>query len=168
MKMKEKISDAYYCVRRFFSKTTYYKLKYGIKNLIAWFPVIWRDRDWDEWYLFNIMHKKLERMEKLHRNDGHFVRSEETADQIMVAKEALKRLIDDKYYEKACEYYGKEPYWDSKGITLSDGFIDFPMKTEEERALSLKINDLEEQMRQYDIEIVLSKGVAKNVRSWWD
>jgi len=36
----------------------------GIKNLIAWFPVIWKDRQWDYMYLLRIINKKLELMLK--------------------------------------------------------------------------------------------------------
>ena len=31
----------------------------GVKNLIRWFPVIWKDRDWDDHYIWEIWKKKL-------------------------------------------------------------------------------------------------------------
>lgn len=34
----------------------------GIRNLVVWFPVIWRDRDWDWQYLSDIMQFKLNKM----------------------------------------------------------------------------------------------------------
>lgn len=33
--------------------------KLGIKNLIVWFPIIWKDRDWDDHYIFEIIKFKL-------------------------------------------------------------------------------------------------------------
>ncbi len=42
-------------------------IKYGIKNLITWFPIIWKDRDWDHWYLYKILRFKLIQMENLQR-----------------------------------------------------------------------------------------------------
>jgi len=34
-------------------------LVYGIRNLWRWFPVIWKDRDWDHGYLSRILEFKL-------------------------------------------------------------------------------------------------------------
>jgi hypothetical protein len=36
-------------------------LRYGIKNLIAWFKVIWKDRNWDHSYFLEILQFKLKR-----------------------------------------------------------------------------------------------------------
>ncbi len=36
----------------------------GIKNLIKWFPVIWKDRDWDHDFIFNILEFKLKNQSK--------------------------------------------------------------------------------------------------------
>lgn len=33
-----------------------------LKGLIAWLPVIWKDEDWDQVYLFEIMRFKICRM----------------------------------------------------------------------------------------------------------
>ena len=40
----------------------YYDLKIGIKNLWRWFPVIWKDRDHDHYFLFKLIKVKLEFM----------------------------------------------------------------------------------------------------------
>lgn len=37
-------------------------LKQGIRNLIKWWPVIWRDRDWDHAYLSRLIEFKLTSM----------------------------------------------------------------------------------------------------------
>jgi len=36
----------------------------GIKNLIKWFPIIWKDRDWDQAYIEYMLQFKLEQMYK--------------------------------------------------------------------------------------------------------
>lgn len=38
--------------------------KYGIRNLIDWFPIIWRDRDWDYHYLLVMLSFKLKRISR--------------------------------------------------------------------------------------------------------
>lgn len=38
----------------------------GIKNLIKWGPVIWKDRDWDDTFLFEIIKFKISKMAESH------------------------------------------------------------------------------------------------------
>ena len=33
--------------------------KTGVKNIIYWFPIIWKDRNWDSHYIFEIIKHKL-------------------------------------------------------------------------------------------------------------
>jgi hypothetical protein len=41
---------------RYYHKDLYY----GVRNLIKWFPVIWKDRDWDFSYIYKVLQFKLE------------------------------------------------------------------------------------------------------------
>ncbi len=34
-------------------------LKQGFINLKRWFPIIWKDRDWDDDYIFVLLEEKL-------------------------------------------------------------------------------------------------------------
>ena len=50
-----------------------YEIKYypkqfilGIKNICKWFPVIWKDRDWDDSFLFEIIKFKISKMAQSH------------------------------------------------------------------------------------------------------
>lgn len=74
-----------------------YNIYYGIQNLIAYFPVIWKDRDWDGNYLLELLEKKLSRMEHSIGN-GPFVNSKKDGINIKKTRLAVKRLIDDNYY----------------------------------------------------------------------
>jgi hypothetical protein len=50
-----------------------YRFRYflkGIKNLYRWFPVIWRDRDWDHVYFYIILEKKLTHMAEYFEKRG--------------------------------------------------------------------------------------------------
>jgi len=38
----------------------------GIKNLYKWIPVIWKDRDWDDTFLFEIIKFKISKMSESH------------------------------------------------------------------------------------------------------
>ena len=73
-----------------------------IKNLIRWFPVIWKDQDWDSEYTLNILIKKLEHQRDFFLSkDTHLVNSWETADEIDIAISKLIRTRDCwEYYEQ--------------------------------------------------------------------
>ena len=70
-------------------------VRYGIWNIIQWTPIIWRDRDWDWYYLSRIMEFKLRKMNKAFVKYGHHVGSERDARQMLICAELLKRLQDD-------------------------------------------------------------------------
>ena len=46
---------------------------YGIKNLIAWFPLIWSDRNWDSSYILKILQFKIKRTANSVERNSHYV-----------------------------------------------------------------------------------------------
>lgn len=125
--------------------------KNGVKNLIKWFPVIWKDRDWSEGYIYILLLKKIDNKIKFFRSDSSYSESDEVVEQLKVVRKALHRLVKDEYYEKACESLGLKPY-------------DF----KDEKTFAKKVFDLEDKMRLADIEIVFSKEVSEQINGWWD
>lgn len=76
-------------------KNFYYDLKYGVENLFYWLPTIWKDRNWDEYYLSLILKKKLEFMEyNLRVNDRH-VSTPKKVKSLQDCIEILNRIIDN-------------------------------------------------------------------------
>ena len=49
-------------------------LKYGLKNLIKWFKTIWKDRDWDHYYLELMMLKKLKGIRSSIENNNNIIK----------------------------------------------------------------------------------------------
>lgn len=68
----------------------------SIHNLIIWFPIIWKDRQWDYRYLFDIMIKKLELMEKFYDNDENTIGADSKiyANDIREARKELQYIAD--------------------------------------------------------------------------
>jgi len=154
-----------------------YNIKYGIGNLIKWFPVIWQDRDWDHHYLYVILQHKLKRMEKLHINYGHAMSSEQTAAQINRCINLLDRLINDAYDESAFKKYyekwGRPKFnWIKKDEEYSELNITHEkVKTEKDKKQELKefraACEHEKKMRKQDVDY-LFKYIRKHVEGWWD
>ena len=94
------MSISMYKIKKFYRRIFWVPryIKKSIKNLIVWFPVIWKDRQWDQSYLYLIMIKKLELMEKFFNSDDcHIADWKLVRDEIRYAKEALIRLEKDNY-----------------------------------------------------------------------
>jgi formamidopyrimidine-DNA glycosylase len=83
-----------------------YDLPRGLRNLWDWFPLVWRDRDYDQHYLLEVLEFKFRRMAKVQQKGLH-VGGEREAKHLMVCAELCKRLKEDNYHENmsgALEY----------------------------------------------------------------
>jgi len=81
-----------------------YKIKQffrNIRNLIRWFPIIWKDRDWDDHFIFEILKFKIKNQAKyIGYHDRHVLAKRDA--EIMMLCVRLIEKIQDEYY--ACEY----------------------------------------------------------------
>lgn len=107
----------------------------GLKNIWYWFPVIWKDRNWDSHYIFEIMMHKIKAQSKYIGSRDIHTRAQRDAE-IMMTCVRLMKLIDDEFYSSEYMDYhktkhwfedvpGKEGYssWESR--QLSENFDDF-------------------------------------------
>jgi len=155
------------------------EILYGIKNLIIWFPIIWKDRNWDHYFIFLILRHKLHLTEQLIRNHGHHVNNIQDADKIKKCVLLLDRIIKDDYHENVFIHHDKK--WGETELLFTDS-TDYPdcsvlnitrenIKTKEDkqkereefRRLMKKPGLLKDQ----DIEL-LFKLMRKHILSWWD
>lgn len=75
-----------------------------LKRFFIWFPVLWRDEDWDSAYLFEIMRFKISRIRKEIEKNKRHVGYEKNVRDMKVAEELLRRFAfngtySDFYYE---------------------------------------------------------------------
>ena len=86
-------------------------MKTGIKNLIKWFPLIWKDRNFDQGYLYDLIYFKLGEMQKFFESDYTYsMDAKEYAKQIKECKELLKRIINETI---------EDENWDGENFTIS-------------------------------------------------
>ena len=89
----------------------YHKNLYrGVKNLIKWLPVIWKDRDWDHSYIFEIIEHKLKSQSKYIGKYGNHVSAERDAE-IMLTCVRLMERVREGYYEGEYSDYHQTKYW---------------------------------------------------------
>lgn len=79
----------------------------SIKNLINWFPIIWKDRQWDSTYIEDVILKKLVLMKSYHEKRQTFVGWRNEVKWITICISLLERLKNNVYWQD--EYDGKEP-----------------------------------------------------------
>lgn len=83
-------------------KNFIYNIKRGIINLIKWFPVIWKDRDYDYEFVYDLLIKKFDNMEKFYNGDKALsADSKEVAEEIKYAKDLLHKIKTHDYFEEA-------------------------------------------------------------------
>lgn len=157
----------------------FYKLKYGIENLIVYFKVIWNDRDWDHVFFLKLMDKKLERMEKHIREQDRHVNSQEEADNIHKTRLALGRMLRDDYHDIVFgPHYKKWGQPDFRFERMEDrpGYsqlhIDYPNATteelkEQERAEYRKLLMKPEELHKQDLAYATNM-LRRHLRSWWE
>jgi hypothetical protein len=146
---------------RFLSAIGWYSFVEGASNLIRWFPVIWKDRDYNEEFIYAILHKKLEHIEKFFRSDSASLCVEETADCIKAAKDIAKRLEENLYFVNLVDHINANEFLsitDSGKLSINrnhPGYKEWQQATK-----------IAEQSRAEDKK-KLFQLMHDNIDSWW-
>ena len=115
-----------------FSGRYYHKdIIQGIKNLIKWFPVIWKDRDFDHSKIFDVIKFKLDKQAKyIDKHDRH-TRAQRDAE-IMMTCVRLINLIQEEYYNmEYMDYHQTVHNWIPYKDKDEDGGNLMELQTEE-------------------------------------
>jgi hypothetical protein len=78
-------------------------IKYGVKNLYKWFWVIWKDRDWDHHYIFEVLKFKLEKQAKHLAEVGFHNDAQRDAELMMTCVRLIDKLQNEYYYDELCK-----------------------------------------------------------------
>lgn len=98
-------------------KIAFRNLVQGIKNLIRWFRIIWNDREWDNWFLEEIIIQKLHNMAD-HFDDPLLAFTEsapQKAKHMRLAAKLLQKYQDGYYSSEYLDYYAMDFYIDEHG-----------------------------------------------------
>ena len=120
-----------------------YRIKFKIKQLrklIRWIPIIWKDRDWDYYFVYEILKQKLIDTEKYIRKDGLHVFNEHDADSIKTAIEMIEKVQTEYHLDK---YLSEATEWTKEGMDKA-------------------AKDHDKARRE------LFKHLNNNIEKWWD
>jgi hypothetical protein len=157
-----------------------------VKNVLRWLPTIWKDRDWDNSYITEILIKKLELTRDFYLSDkAHSVEAGNIAREIQDAIERLHMTRDSWEFHEAPAMEELEQKWGLTAFSFepyecneNGEVLTYEMKSKTE-----KVNT-EEEEEQYRVEFGKAldearkqyrkdkkdayKFIAKNIDKWWD
>jgi hypothetical protein len=111
-----------------------------IKNLIRWAPIIWKDRDWDYYFIYEILKHKFTFTEQYIRKDGVHVFNNKDADSILKAIEMIDKVQTEYHLDK---YLSEATEWTTEGMNKA-------------------AKDHDKARRE------LFKHLNNNIEKWWD
>jgi hypothetical protein len=169
-------------------------IKYGVKNLITWFPTIWRDRNWDDHFIFELLRVKLENQSKYIGKKNWHTTSKRDAEKMLLVSKLIKLEQEDFYTMEYMDYSKTEyefiPIEDGKWFevedtliseNLDDYFNKYPLQYK--KVLSGKINRFktsvgEKDKKEIAMEIAMEnqkrnkelifKLLNENILKWWN
>ena len=80
----------------------------GIKNLIKWGPIIWKDRDWDDSFLFEVIKFKISKMSESHGKRMPLVGSERNVEIMNTIVRLIDKLQTEHYLHEYFNYLDKD------------------------------------------------------------
>ena len=181
------LKDARYYHRDFIS---------GVKNIYKWLPTIWKDRDWDHFYIYQIIEFKLRKQaDYISKKDRHTMAQEDARDMLTCA-ELINRVKEGYYDGEYMDYHeskmlfldidDKPGYSEIKMDTISEDFDSYFKKypTWQKRAISyIKENQnrftndhndkklvamIMGDLRQEKAKELVFKIISNNINGWWD
>lgn len=162
----------------------------GIKNLIYWLPIIWRDRNWDQHYIYEVLKHKLKaQSDYISKHDRH-TRAQSDARDMRTCVNLIQKIQDDFYgleyldYSEIRQWFtpceDKEGYFEYHSEVVSDDFNSYFNKypLAYRRVLngeSVFSNDSRQHiamnmahLNQKRAKDLLFKIMNNRIDSWWD
>lgn len=196
--LKEKISDVYYSVRRYIL----WELRYahrdfatGVKNLWKWFPIIWKDRDWDQHFIYETLRRKLEFQAKYITDKDRYTRAQRDAEVMLLCSRLIEIQQEEMYVMEYLDYeisdmrfVDVEDKPDCKEVKMdliSENFDDYFAKypRQYKRVVAGDVNRYKRPIKDKSKQLIameiahdnqdrsrklLFKLLEQNIERWWD
>jgi hypothetical protein len=85
----------------------------GVKNLKDWLPIIWKDRDWDNHYIFEVLKFKLKKQSKYISEKDRILSAQMDAKRMRLCVSLIEKIQND-FYQMEYMDYVKDKYWFEK------------------------------------------------------
>ena len=167
----------------------------GVKNLWRWFPTIWRDRDWDHTFIYELLRVKLEHQAKYIGDRDIHVDAKRDAERMWLVAKLIQLQKDDFYAMEYMDYHDTkyefvptnetEKWFTMEDTLISENFKEYFAKYPRQYDLVLKgeINHYKTDVWEKDdkhiaMEIahensarchrLIFKILEEHIERWWD
>jgi hypothetical protein len=170
------------------------EIKRGIQKIWYWLPIIWKDRDWDGHYIFEIMKHKLQAQAKYIGDRDFHTRAQLDAKRMRLCVKLMQKIQDEDYTMEYMDYH-KDRVWftdceDRPGSSLmnseqvwekfDDYFKKYPLvykrvmngegvfslegREDDKHVIAMNIAHLNHDRARK----LLFKIMEENIEGWWD
>ncbi len=169
-------------------------IRTGISNLIYWFPVIWKDRNWDDSYIFEVMIHKLKAQSKCIGNRDIHTAAKRDAEIMMTCVRLMEKIREEHYALEYSDYHKSkfwfEPLQEKEGYStmesrlieenFDDYFKKYPLihkrvlngegvfpredREEDKQIIAMNIGQINHERARK----LLFKIMEENIEGWWD
>jgi len=166
----------------------------GVKNLCKWFPTIWKDRDWDHSFIFDILIQKLKNQSNYIGKRDYHTRAKRDAEVMMTCVRLLEKVKVEEYGIEYLDYEVSDwnfvPCKDNPGYStlevdrISENFDDYFKKypRQYKRVMNGEVSrfnrPVNKDKHSIAMEIahenherarrLLFKLLEQNIEKWWD
>lgn len=130
---------------RYYHKDVYQ----GIKNLVRWFNVIWKDRDWDDHYIWEILKTKIEHQAKYIGGRGIHLSAKRDAQLMMTCVRLIDRVQSEFYQGEYANYYHSEFHFVPVSQEDIDDVDDEDLKSDMKGSYTMEIQEIWERFDDY-------------------
>lgn len=114
----------------------------GIKNLWKWRKTIYKDRDWDQWFIYEILKTKLKFQAEYMAKHGITLTAHEKAKEMLECVDMIDKVQNEYYIDLAIA-----------------GLVDKNWTDEQFNDVAKKQDEIREE---------LFNKVKENISQWWD
>lgn len=161
----------------------------GVKNLWKWLPVIWKDRDWDDYYIWEVLIFKLKKQAKYIGDRDFHTRAKRDAEIMMTCVRLMEKIKNESYGMEYMDYCeddfefvpcdDKPDYSELKITPISENFNEYFAKRKTAYRYITKqyanfITDhkhIAMRMGQHQhnkARRILFTLMERNIEGWWD
>lgn len=168
----------------------------GVENLITYFKIVWKDRDWDDYYIYQFLIFKIKKTSKHIREHDFHLNAKRDSEIMDTVVKLLERDRDEYYSMEFLDYHKSKFNWidtdDCDGCkqleieeisnNLQEYFEKYPLvykkaieeiNKEKERYFDVNIDDKfiaihMGRLREEKAHYLAFELINRNIRKWWD
>ena len=123
MSQTKEYNEWYWKLYRWFrwdAKHAHRDIAQGFRNLWKWLPIIWKDRDWDDHFIFEVLKFKIKNTAKYTEKKQRFVGWEDEVRYMRICEKLMGKIQNEYYQTEYQDYYD----FDMSTVPTEDGLYE--------------------------------------------